>query len=277
MKLSNEKPILFVLMMGAAALATTLGPAAFAGSWPSADQENDSCLIWNLLEAEDDLCKILADIDRSLLYASLALSDVGIEGQKTREVLDQLSGLGPFVVDCITIDLDGVIVEVMPVEYQHVRGKSIRDQEHIERLLATRRPAGLAYIETVEGFRAMDFASPIFDEEGRLVGAVTVLVNSTVLFGEALAPHQPEGGAKIWAMTPDGTIIYDSDADQIGRNTFDDPLFREFSDLLAVGERVEMERSGRGAYSIFGTAKEVYWTTIDYQGSEIRLLLSVDA
>jgi branched-chain amino acid transport system substrate-binding protein len=273
----SEKPRVFILMMGAIALAAILAPVAFAGEGASPDQKNDGDLLWNLLQAEDGVSKTLADIDRALLEAGLALSDGGIEGERAREVLDQLSGLGPFVVDCITIDLDGIIVEVMPEEYQHVQGMNIRDQEHIERLLATRRPAGLAYIESVEGFRAMDFASPVFDEVGRLIGAVTVLVNSTVLFGDALAPHQPEGRAKIWAMTPDGTVIYDSDADQIGRNTFIDPLFREFPDLLAVAERVEMERSGRGAYSIFGTSREVYWTTIDHQGSEIRLLLSVDA
>lgn len=274
---STQRTRVFISMMGAIALAAILAPAAFAGEGAPPDQKRDCDLLWNLLQAEDDLSKIFTDIDRALLEAGLALSSGGIEGERAREVLDQLSDLGPFVVDCITVDLNGTIVEVMPEEYRHVQGINIRDQEHIERLLATRRPGGLAYIESVEGFRAMDFASPVFDEEGRLIGAVTVLVNSTVLFGDALASHQPGDRAKIWAMTPDGTILYDSDADQIGRNTFDDPLFREFPDLLAVAERVKMERSGRGAYSIFGTAREVYWTTIDHQGSEIRLLLSIDA
>jgi len=78
-------------------------------------------------------------------------------------------------------------------------------------------------------------------------------------------------------MMPDGTIIYDSDAEQIGRNTFTDPLFQPFSDLLAVAERVKTERSGKGSYEISGRAREVFWTTVDYQGEEIRILLSVDA
>lgn len=276
MRRSRKMPKLFTLTVLAAALATFLIPAAFGADAGSNEAETDWDLIWSFVQAVDAVSANLAEIDQALLDASLALSDAGIEGQEARKVLDDLTDVGPWVVDCITVDLNGTIVEVRPAEYQQVVGTSIRDQEHIERLFFTRRPVGLAYINSVEGFRAMDFASPIFDEGGRFAGAVTVLVNSTELFGQALAPYQPDGRAKIWVMMPDGTIIYDSDAEQIGRNTFSDPLFQQFPDLLAVGERVEMERSGHGTYEIFGTERDVFWTTADYQGEEIRLLLSVD-
>ncbi len=270
---SSERPVALTAVV--TVLTILLMPAAF-GEEAGPEGRADADLIWSLVQATDAVGANLAEIDRALLNASLALSDAGIEGAEALEVLDGLTELGPWVVDCITIDLNGTIVEVRPVEYQEVRGTSIKDQEHIGRLLFTRRPAGLAYIMSVEGFYAMDFASPIFDEDGRLIGAVTVLVNSTELFGMALAPYQPGGRAEIWAMTPDGTVIYDSDAEEIGRNTFIDPLFQEFSDLLAVAERVKMERSGKGSYEIFGTARDVFWTTVDYQSEEIRLLLSVD-
>jgi len=276
-KKSGKIPKLFALAMVTASLITFLMPAAFAEEAGSNDPGTGSDLIWSLVQATDSVNANLAEIDQALLNASLALSETGIEGQKAQEVLEDLMGLGPWVVDCITIDLNGTIVEVRPAEYQEVKGASIKDQDHIERLLSTGRPAGLAYIMSVEGFHAMDFASPVFDEGGGLIGAVTVLVNSTELFGAALLPYQPEGGAKIWAMIPDGTIIYDSDADQIGRNTLTDPLFQPFPDLLAVGERVNMMRSGTGSYEIFGTERELFWTTVDYQGEEMRLLLSVDA
>ena len=276
MRLSRKIRKLFALTVLAAALTIVLIPATFAEDAASENPLTDWDLMWSFVQAEDAVSANLAEIDQALLDASLALSKTGIEGPEAREVLDDLTGVGPWVVDCITVNLDGTIVEVRPTEYQHVEGTSIRDQKHIERLLSTKRPVGLAYIKSVEGFYAMDFASPIFDEDGRFAGAVTVLVNSTELFGQALEPYQPDGRAKIWAMMPDGTIIYDSDAEQIGRNTFNDPLFLQFPELLAVGERVEMERSGDGAYEIFGTKRDVFWTTTDYQGKEIRLLLSVD-
>lgn len=276
-RLSGNAPKLFALMMVAAALAILLLPVTFCEEESPSGAEIEADLIWGLVQAADSVGADLAEIDQALLDASLDLSVTGIEGPDAREVLGDLAGMGPWVVDCITVDLNGTIVEAAPEEYQDVRGTSIKDQEHIERLLSTNQPAGLAYIMSVEGFYAMDFASPIFDEEGRLIGAVTVLANSTELFGTALEPHQPGGSANIWAMTPDGTVIYDTNAEEIGRNTFTDPLFMPFSDLLAVAERVKMERSGKGSYEIFETAREVFWTTVDYQGEEVRLLLSQDA
>lgn len=257
------------------ALAFLLAPAAGEGG--SKGEAIDGALIWSLVLATDAVGAELTEIETALLEASLALSETGIEGEEARRVLEELAGLGPWVVDCITIDLNGTILEVAPEEYRYVVGERIDDQEHIQTLFSTRRPAGLAYIMSVEGFAAMDFASPVFDEEGRMIGAVTVLANSTELFGHALAPCQPGDAAKIWAMLPDGTVVYDDDAEQIGRNTFTDPLFAEFTELLEVGRRVEMEGSGTGAYEIFGMAREVFWTTVHHQGREIRLLLSLDA
>jgi len=264
----------FSLMAVAAALAILLLPVAFCEEEGPSEAETEADLIWRLVQATDSVGADLARIDQALLNASLDLSETGIEGPDAREVLSNLTGLEPWVVDCITIDLNGTIVEVAPEEYQEVRDTSIRDQEHIERLFSTKRPAGLAYIMSVEGFYAMDFASPIFDEEGKLIGAVTILINSTELFGSALEPYQPGGSANIWVMMPDGTVIYDTNAEEISRNTFTDPLFQPCSDLLAVAERVKMERSGKGSYEISGTARDVFWTTVDYQGEEIWLLLS---
>ena len=105
---------------------------------------------------------------------------------------------------------------------------------------------------------------------------MAVLVNSTQFFDQVLAPYQLGDSAKIGALMPDGTIIYNTDAMQIGRNPLTDPLYAEFSELQALAKRAETERTGTGAYEIFGTAREVFWTTVDYQGREIRLLLSVD-
>lgn len=277
MKLSRKTPIILAWMVMFAVFAPSLVPAACGEDAGPDDVEADWGLIWNFVQATDAVNANLTEIDDALLDASLAISVVGVEGPKAREALGELAAVGPWVVDCITVDLNGTIVEVVPEEYLDVEGINIRDQEQIERLFSTRRSVGLAYIESVEGFYAMDFASPVFDGEGRLIGAVTVLVNSTELFGTVLAPYQPEGSAKIWAMMPDGTIIYDPDAEQIGRNTFSDPLFQPFPDLLAAAARVEMERSGISRYEISGTARDVFWTTAYYQGSEIRILLSVDA
>lgn len=272
----GKKQKKFALTMLAMALSAILAPTALSEEAISENTSIEGDLIWNLVLATDAVSSNISEIDRVLLDASLALSDTGIEGIEAQQVLTNLTAVGPWVIDCITFDLNGTIIEVEPDEYRYIAGMSVIDQEHNQQLLSTRRPVGLAYFETVQGFYAMVFGSPIFDEEGRLMGAVTVLVNSTEFFGTVLGPYQPGGPAKIGVLMPDGTIIYNTDAMQIGRNPLTDPLYAEFSELLVLAKRTETERTGTGTYEIFGTTRQGFWTTVDYQGREIRLLLSVD-
>jgi len=275
--LSTKKQKMFALTMLTIALTAIFVPTAFSEDAISENTSIDGDLIWDFVLATDAVRSNISDIDRALLDASLALSDTGIEGIEAQQVLTNLTAVGPWVIDCITFDLNGTIIEVEPEEYRYVVGMSIIDQPHIQQLLSTGRPVGLAYIESVEGLYSMDFDSPIFDEDGRLMGAVSVLVNTTEFFEAVLAPYQPGGSAKIEASTPDGTNIYDTDAEQIGKNTLTDPLFAGEEELLALARIVETESSGTGAYEIFGTKRQGFWTTVDYQGREIRLILSVDA
>ena len=272
---SGRKQRKFTLMMLAMALSAILAPTALSEEAIS-DTSIEGDLFWDFVLATDAVSSNISEIDRALLDASLALSDTGIKGIEAQQILTNLTAVGPWVIDCITFDLNGTIIEVEPDEYRYVVGMSIIDQPHIQQLLSTGRPVGLAYIESVEGSYSMDFDSPIFDEDGRLMGAVSVLVNTTEFFGTVLAPYQPGGPAKIGVLMPDGTIIYNTDAVQIGKNPLTDPLYAEFSELQALAKRAETERTGTGAYEIFGTTRQAFWTTVDYQGKEIRLLLSVD-
>ncbi|NYT01690.1 MAG: hypothetical protein GKC10_02890 [Methanosarcinales archaeon] len=233
-------------------------------------------LMWRYIQAVDSVNSNLSAIDERLAYACAALSRTGLQGPGTSEILRDLSATGQGMVDAITIDANGTIVEVEPQEYQHIRGMDIGDQEHVKTVMDTRRPLGLDYISTVEGFDALAFTAPVFDEQGVFLGAASVLINSTEFFFAALAPFQPESGAKIGVMKPDGLVLYDLDSQQIGKNTFSDPLFQEQEEILALGRRMEGERTGLGTYEFANTTREALWTTIDFQGRQIRMVLNVD-
>jgi hypothetical protein len=244
---------------------------------PAASQE----VLWNFIQAGESLSSNLTKIDAALEEASSALSETLLQGPKAQAVLVNLLAVDPSKIDCITVGLNGTILEVEPSEYSYVKGESIGYQQHIETLLATKRPVGMAYIKTVEGFYAADFAAPVFDKEGCLIGATTILINATKFMGSVLAPYQPGNGAKIWVMQPDGFIIYETDASQIGLNAFEAPVFKQFPDLMALAERIRTEGSGYGTYEFYNDGhtqvakKGLYWTTIYHQGEPIRLMLTV--
>ncbi|MEA1883622.1 MAG: hypothetical protein U9N62_03770 [Thermotogota bacterium] len=77
-----------------------------------------------------------------------------------------------------------------------------------------------------------------------------------------------------------GTILYDADATEIGRNTLTDPLYQNFPELLELFEQqIMVEKRGEGSYSFYAsgtgvsTEKYVMWNTIDAFGTEIKVCM----
>ena len=280
--------ISFGLLSGialAVVLTSLLAPEAIAlnpdnsqvqNQMPTVSQET----LWRFIQAGDSLSSNLTKIDEALANASSALSKTGLQGSKAQAILTNLSTVDSAQIDCITVGLNGSILEVVPSEYNYVKGENIGYQEHIKKLFATKRPVGMANIKTIEGFYAADFAVPVFDENGCLIGATTILINATKFLERILAPYQPEN-AKIWAMLPNGFILYETDPSQIGLNAFEYPVFKQFPDLMALAERVRTDVSGYGTYEFYNdqhtqtVRKGIYWTTIYHQEEPIRLMLTV--
>jgi hypothetical protein len=269
-----------IMAISLVGILTMFSPGADAQT--EQNSSGDGAVIWKFVQAEDAINANLTRIDLALVGASQELSRTGLSGPGPKEVLLNLTGIDPFAIDCITVGLNGTVLEVEPEKYQYILGEDVGQQEHIKRIFGTMRPSGMAYIRTVEGFYAMDFAAPVFDQSGCLMGATTVLINSTEFFGGILQPYQPGSGAKIWAVQPDGLVVYDTDITQIGLNAFEAPIFKEFSDLQAIAKRIGRERSGYGTYEFFNedhsakVKKAIYWTTVEYQGTEMRLALSIE-
>jgi hypothetical protein len=264
-----------LLLPGVMALSTNNSQAQ--NQPPAVSQE----ILWKFIQAGDSLSSNLTKIDAALANASSALSKTGLQGPNAQAILLNLSTVDPAQNDCITVGLNGSILEVEPNEYRYIKGDNISCREYIKDLFATKRPVGMAYIKTIEGFHAADFAVPVFDENGCLMGATTILINATKFLGHVLTPYQPGNGSKIWVMQPDGFILYETDASQIGLNAFEDPMIRQFPDLIALVERISTDLSGYGTYEFYNdqhtqtVKKGLYWTTIYHQGEPIRLMLTV--
>jgi hypothetical protein len=280
--------VAFGLLSGIA-LAVVLASLLVSGASepnPNNHQVQDQLLpvsqetLWSFIQAEGSLSSNLTKIDDALANASSALSKTDLQGSKAQAILTNSSSVDPAQIDSITIDRNGSILEVEPEEYSYIKGKNIGSREYIKKLFATKRPVGIAYIKTIEGFYAVDFAAPVFDGNGCLIGATTILINATRFLDRILAPYQPEN-AKIWAMLPNGFILYETDPSQIGLNAFEDPVFKQFPDLMALVDRIRTDVSGYGTYEFYNdqhnqtVRKGLYWTTIYNQREPIRLMLTV--
>jgi hypothetical protein len=97
----------------------------------------------------------------------------------------------------------------------------------------------------------------------------------------ALGPEMDGLPYEVMVMQTDGLILY-GDEEEINRNVFTDPMYKDFPSLLELCVRVVKEEAGEGAYTFTGKKtgrpqeKKAYWTTAQVGDTAWRLLLIVE-
>lgn len=277
----------FVSMTIVAALLCS----AIAGSGQNTSQLNISeaelaaDMPFKLLQIQADAQGSLNDMDSDVANASQTLSVTGLEGAEAREVLSRLLESNSSLFEAVTFNEDGIILVAECKDCQGGEGADISNQEHIAHILKAKTPALSGEFLTVEGYNATAIAYPIFSPEGDFQGGISTTFEPDKMLNATVAPRLNETNYNFsysfWAMQPDGLIIYDRDASQIGKNLFEDPLYQPFQSLLSLGEKMVAERSGHGSYSFQVTegdktivTKDVYWTTAGLHGRDWRLAIT---
>jgi polar amino acid transport system substrate-binding protein len=268
--------IVITLLCGAIAAS---GQAAPKDNVSVADSEAD--MPFKLLQIQADVQGSLNDMDSDVANASRNLSATGPEGAADRGVLRKLLETNSNLAEAVTVSKDGKIIVAECKGCEGGEGADISSQEHIANILKTRTPVLSEEFLTVEGYNATALVYPVFSSQSEFLGAISAPFESDKLLDALVAPKLNGTNYSFWVMQLDGLITYDRDASQIGKNLFEDPLYKPFPSLLALGEKMIAERSGHGSYSFQFTegnktvvTKEVYWTTAGLYGREWRLSIT---
>jgi hypothetical protein len=162
--------------------------------------------------------------------------------------------------------------------YRAFEGKDISDQPQVQRLFRTLRPVMSGVFRTVEGVAAIDLEYPVMGLNGECTGSVSVIFQPWVLIDRTVRDRVAGLPVEIWAMQPDGMIIYDADPQEVGKMLFTDPVYRPFPELLQLGEGIAAEPAGQGAYSYFETGtsrvvhKDAWWISVGLHGTVWRVV-----
>ncbi|MDQ1261327.1 MAG: hypothetical protein QG575_508, partial [Euryarchaeota archaeon] len=245
-------------------------------------QTTDGEPLWRLLSASDAVNSNLSRIETALIDASLALSETGIDGPAARAVLSNLTKTDASVIDCITIDANGTVLEVEPALFESVKGANLKWQEHVNDTINTRLYSGFHFIKAVEGLYAIDSEMPVFDRNRTFMGTVSLMFNSSQFLGNVLAAFQPAGNSNIWVCkADDATILFDTDPTQALFNR-SSSLYQDYPELLSLFDRMSMQRTGYETYEFLDEShdetikKGCYWTTIPNRGTQMRLVLTLE-
>ncbi|WP_301664294.1 cache domain-containing protein [Methanoculleus frigidifontis] len=225
----------------------------------------------------------LTALDANVSDAARHFTAAGMEGEGTDGVLTYLAASTPAAVDAVTIGPDGRILAAMPEEYQGSIGAYISEQAHIVRVLEDGEPAMSGVFTMVEGFDAATIAWPVTAPSDEVLGAVSLAFRPALLLDAVIAPATNGTGAVVTVIQTDGRVLYDPDPGEIGKMTFDDPIYADYPDLQTVARRVAAEPAGAGGYEFLATGstepvrKEIIWGTVSLHGTEWRIVVTEEA
>jgi len=233
-----------------------------------------------ILESTAEAIKAqLQSIDQDLVQAAGRLSTLDLKSDAARAIIRQLqSRRAEIVIDASTISPEGIMLLVEPSPYRFVEATDISDQEHIQTLLRIRQPVMSQVFRTVEGVPAVDIEHPVISPDGHYLGSVSAIFQPWVLIGKCVNDLVAGMPVEIWAMQPDGMIVYDADSHEVGRMLFSDPVYHPFPGLLQLGRQIAAEFEGSGSYSYFkeGTVdvvrKNAWWVSLTLHGTVWRLV-----
>ncbi|MEW6601277.1 MAG: cache domain-containing protein [Nitrospirota bacterium] len=232
-----------------------------------------------LAELEKEITSELNKMDRDLARIAGRLSEKDFKTAGTRKMLGDLCRSYAYAVDCSVVDRNGRMVLVEPEEYANFESSDISAQEQVIRLRESKKPVLSNVIKTVEGIDAVDLEHPVFSSKGELAGSVSVLIRPETMLAAIISPVVQGMPVDVWLMQKDGRILYDPDEAEVGLMLFDDPMYKPYPQLLALGTLIARERSGTGSYEFLGKGlekpvmKDAYWTTVGLHGTEWRLVV----
>ncbi len=186
----------------------------------------------------------------------------------------------PFVISCALVDAEGVMVCVEPADFRPSEGEMLFDEENFYTMQSRKLPLLSSSFIAQDGFDAVNLLNPILDDQGVLIGAVSMILRPDVMVEELVTPYIMETIYDPWIMEPDGRIIFDKAIGGTGRMLFTDYRASEQQTLLELGNLISEKAAGQGdyihidQYSGERTVKMAIWNTMELYDARWRIILS---
>jgi len=243
----------------------------------------DSNVTQTLENVRQGVVTALNKMDRDLQDASQKIAKKGLTGEEARTVLKDVCKNNSCAVDCAVVDAAGKMLTIEPDVYKKYEGKDISAQEHVMALRKDKKPVMSKVFRSEEGIDAADFSYPIFSESNELLGSVSLLVMPATLLFDVVNKAAKDVVYEIWVMQTDGLILFDKDEKQIGKNLFNDGIYKPYASLISLGERIVKEESGSGSYEFLDklgaevkspVKKNAQWATVGIHGAQWKVVVA---
>jgi len=218
-------------------------------------------------------------LEEQLIRVSKTFADSNELPEDVRAILEKLYSEIPKAFDVAFVNTKGIMEYIAPHKYSDFEGTDISNQEQIRRIAKTYNPVVSELLMTAEGVYGIDIEWPVFNKRGVFMGSVSILIEPETYFNELLMQHISDPELEIWIMQEDGTIVYDLDEHEIGKNLFNDDIYSDYPELQTLGKEMLEKNNGIGEYVFLAAGedtakrKRAVWNTIYFHGTEWKIVL----
>lgn len=233
-----------------------------------------------LQKAKAGVLSEISAMDKDLAVAARKLSTIDFKSSEARNILSAVCKGRPYIYDCGIMGPNGKLAVIEPEKARKDEGEDVSFQPQVKKLLKAKSPVLSKVFTALDGVNYVNFLYPIFNAEGKFLGALSLLVRHDQMFGGVIAPIVRGQPYDIWVMQTDGVVLYDPDKNQINRNIFTDPMFEPFDSLILFSKTMAVMRSGSGSYSFYKKGfhdrkivdKAAVWDTVGLYKTEWRIV-----
>ncbi|OPX66984.1 MAG: hypothetical protein A4E36_01809 [Methanoregulaceae archaeon PtaB.Bin009] len=243
---------------------------------PTIQQER---MLQQLNWVTDDTQSSLDGLDYSVDEFATLVGMTGISGLETDAALTDLATYHPAIINVIIYDPNGTILSAAPDHAKGLIGHTLNKNESVNTTLVTKKPSMSNLIPLAEGGEGAVLDYPIFSTDGDFIGVVSMAFSPHSLISPITEVAMEWAPYTYMVAQTNGRILYHTNPDLVGKETFNEATFADFPDILELAKQYSTNRSGYDTFTFYSIGsdkivqKETYWSTTSLHGTEWRVLI----
>lgn len=216
----------------------------------------------------------LQTLDINMQEAAIVVQKNGIASSEAKAALEKLYTSTPFLTDCSIIDTKGIMVVVEPPAAKNLEGTDLSRQVQVKELQEVKKPLLSKMFLAVEGENGIVLQYPVFLPTGEFIGSISAFFKPQAFFSPLAEMILKDKKFEVWVIDDGGTIIYDQDEEEIGKNILSDEMYKNYPECINFTKNLISEESGKGGYEFLSKGlgkpvkKEGVWTSVGIHGSK---------
>ena len=218
----------------------------------------------------------LGEIKAGLANTSGELSTTGLSGTRAGAALSQNLGHYQWAFSSVTVSRDGIVMAAVPGSPAVKPGMNWTGQAVVDEANAAKAPRISELFRMEEGTYGVSQSSPVFSPSGEYLGYVDITYSPAIFLNSSIAPVMNRTGYDVWVIQSDGTEIFDTSPEEVGKNIITDAVYSDPS-VKAVAESIVKNPSATGKYTFWdrgwngNVTKTAVWETAGIDGAAWRV------